>query len=160
MKERALVETISFFAKPRPIQLSEVAEQCGCQLIDEHFASLTILTVGPVEAAPEGSLTFLSNAKYIPALEQTRAAAVICSPKHAERTGDNIARLVSDNPYRSFALLMGIMFPSGMRPMPITDLQGVSSAAHIEPSAKLEEGVVVEPGAVIGQNAEIGAEDR
>ena len=77
MKERALVETISFFDEPRPIQLSEVAEQCGCRLIDEHFASLTISTVGPVEAAPEGSLTFLSNAKYLPALAETRAAGYL-----------------------------------------------------------------------------------
>ena len=152
-----MTETVSFFESPIPVTLSDLADTCDCSLLRDEDAAVSVRTVGPIEAAPADGLTFLSNAKYLPHLESSRAAAVICSAAHAKRVGAGIAVLVSDRPYRSFALATAKLFPGGLRPLPVTGERGVSSAAYVDPKATLEADVIVEAGAVIGEGAEIGA---
>ncbi len=156
MFEDPLAEPVSFFDRPDPVRLDSLAASCDCQLRVGDASDLEISSVGPVEAAPEGSLTFVNNSRYLNALAATRAAAVICSEAHAEQVSRNLAVLISDQPYKSFAKAMGLMFPSGLRPKSATGDQGVSPAAHVHKSARIEDNVTIESGAIVGANAWIG----
>ena len=149
--------TGSFFEIPRPFTLAEIAEQSGCELLRSEHAKMPISAVGPIESASEGCLSFLDNAKYVAALETTRAAAVICSPKYVERMPGHVAVLKSFEPYRAFATAMAMLFPAAMRPLIVTGEAGISDKAIIHPNANLEDDVIVEAGAVIGEGAAIGS---
>ncbi len=117
--------------------------------------SVIVSSVAPLEAAPKGSLTFIDNPKYLPALRETRAAAVICSERNAQHVPSGVVALVSANPYRAFALAAAALFPTAMRFQPVMGF-GVSSRAVIHETAELEDNVTVEAGAVIGPEACVG----
>ena len=150
-----MADPMDFYPRPMSRKLSDVAEHCGATLRDPTDADRTVHSVAPVEAASAGSLTFLSNRKYIHALAETQAEAVLCAENVAERVPDGVAVLVARDPYRSFAIAAAAFYPSAMRPLP-TFGAGIAAGAHIHEEADLEENVTVEPGAVVGPGARIG----
>ncbi|EFL90241.1 UDP-3-O-(3-hydroxymyristoyl)glucosamine N-acyltransferase [Ahrensia sp. R2A130] len=145
-----------FFRSEGPISVGDLAKLTGSQLADDDYKSVEVISVSPIEAAAEGSLTFLSNPKYVDALAHTGASAVICSERYRSGVPEGVAVLVSDQPYKSFARAMAAMFPSAARPTSIL-CDGISTAAGIHETAILEEGVTVEHGAVIGANVCVGS---
>jgi len=151
-----VADPVSFFDVPASVSLETLCELCDCRLQNPEHANVEISAVGPVEAAPDGALTFINNSKYIRALADTQAAAVICGERHVSKIASHIAVLVSDQPYKSFAKAMGVMFPTGMRPRVLTGETGISSNAFVADSAVIEDGVIIEAGAVIGANVQIG----
>src|SRR5579864_7012268 len=81
-----------------PMQLGEIAKKLGCEL--EGDAGIEITGAAGIEEALAGELTFLVNKKYRPALESTKASAIIL----ARDAGPcRIAALRSQNPYLDFA---------------------------------------------------------
>lgn len=148
-------EDVQFFEKPDAISVGDLARLISCDLINQDHGSITVNTVAPVEAAGPGALTFLNKPNYLNQVLESRAAAVICHPRHAAKVPDTVAVLTSSDPYRSFALAAAALFPSAMRPLPVF-AEGISAAAHIHESASVETGCTIEPGAVIGANAQIG----
>ena len=150
-----MAETVSFFRAVAEISITELSQQIGCKIRDDDNGELMIGSAGPIEAAASGSLTFIDNPKYISALRETNAAAVICAPKNLENVPSGVVALISEQPYKAFASAMGVLFPSAMRPQPIVK-PGIAEGAYIDPSVRLERDVTVEHGAVIGPNAQIG----
>ncbi len=150
-----MAQSISFFESPTPLSLIEIADRLSLTLRDGDDGEVQISEVGPLEAAPVGALTFLDNPKYLKAIQETRAAAVICNPRNVERVPKSVATLISDQPNKAFAQVAGLLFPGAMRPLPIL-ADGISAAAHIAPDAILDGDVTVEAGAVIGSGAHIG----
>ena len=151
------MQEFSFFDLPLPISLADIAAKTGCTLPDDGHGKITISAIGPIENAPADSLCFLDNVKYVDALKDTNATAVICSKKYVDRVPDGIAVLLSPLPYRSFAQALAMMFPGALRPLGITGETGVSSGAFVHPDASIEEGATVEFGAVVGAAASIGS---
>lgn len=150
-----MAKTVTFFDLAQEVTAAELADQIGCALRDGDKTDVRIASVGPIEAAPEDSLTFIDNPKYNEALKATKAAAVICSKRNVDSVPIGVAALVAEQPYKAFASAMALMFPSAMRPQPVIEA-GLSDGAHIDASAKLEEDVTVEHGAVVGPGAQIG----
>ncbi|MEM9733707.1 MAG: UDP-3-O-(3-hydroxymyristoyl)glucosamine N-acyltransferase [Pseudomonadota bacterium] len=150
-----MAETIRFFEPSRSFTLAEMAGLCEGELREGDDGSRVVKTGAPLEAAGADSLTFLDNAKYSSALQETAAAAVICAPKNLRHVPPGVAVILSNQPYRSFALAMAALFPAAMRPEAVFG-RGVNAGAHIHPTAQLEDGVSVDPGAVVGPNAQIG----
>jgi UDP-3-O-[3-hydroxymyristoyl] glucosamine N-acyltransferase len=151
-----LAEAIPFFEPVTGLTLGSLAVQINCQLVDEKHSDVPVTSVGPIEAAQPGSLTFIDNPKYVEALANTKAAAVICADRYVESLPDGVIALISSQPYNSFAMAMGVLFPSAMRPLPVVQ-QGIAPGAYVDPSALLEDDVTVEHGAVIGPGAHIGS---
>src|SRR5271170_618131 len=80
------------------MKLGEIAQRLGCEL--EGDAAIQITGVAGIEEAEPQQLTFLTNRKYRPALETTRASAVLI----ARDAGPlRMATLRSANPYLDFA---------------------------------------------------------
>lgn len=148
----------SFF-KIVPVTITEVAARTGAS-VKSGDGKTEIVGASPIEDAIPGSLTFIDNLRYAKFLPETRAAAVLCPPKLADKVPDGVIALVHAEPYRAYADALALLYPTAGRPEPLTGEYGISPAAHIAPSASLEENVTVEAGAVIGADAAIGRDSH
>ncbi len=79
------------------MKLREIAEKLACTV--EGDEKLEITGVAGIEEAKTGELTFLVNRKYRPALETTRASAILLAP---DEPRPRIAALRSSNPISRF----------------------------------------------------------
>ncbi len=101
--------------------------------------------VGTLESAGPNAITFLTQPRFVRALQQTRAGAVIVSATHREAT--TLPRIVCANPYAYFARVSALLHPlAAVAP-------GVHASASVDASAVLGQAVSVGPHAVIGARA-------
>lgn len=147
------MEHPGFFVRAEPVRLSELAQKVGAQPAPGADGGLTIHDVKALADAGAGHLTFLDNRKYLPQLEATRAAACLVTPGFQARVPQHTTALLTDTPYRGFALALQFFYPDAMRSK---TAMAETSAPGIHPTAQLEDGVQVEPGAVIGREAQVG----
>ncbi|MCF6320454.1 MAG: UDP-3-O-(3-hydroxymyristoyl)glucosamine N-acyltransferase [Rhizobiaceae bacterium] len=145
-----------FFAPLSPLSASDIADHTGAFLKVGSGSDTQIHTTAPIESAQKGALTFLDNSKYLEYLATTSASLVICSKQHAALAPDHLSILVHPEPYLAYAKALNLLFPTAMRPQPVTEEVAVSSEAHLAKSAVCEENVIIEPGCVIGRNVSIG----
>lgn len=145
-----------FFAKPQPVTLAHLAALTGATLSDATQADRLVDGIAPLEAANPGDLTFLDNANYARFAETTGAGACFISPRFAPRLPASCTALISNTPYRAFAVASAALYPAAARPQSVFGTNGISPAAIIHPDARLESGVTIDPGVVIGPGAEIG----
>jgi UDP-3-O-[3-hydroxymyristoyl] glucosamine N-acyltransferase len=127
------------------MKLREIADELGCRLAGD--GELEIQGVAGMEAAVPGHLTFLANPKYAPKVKHTKASAILVAEA---LQGQDIACLVSANPYLDFARALALFYQPP-RPAP-----GVSPLAYIAPSARLGAGCSIGPFAVVGERVRIG----
>lgn len=147
-----------FFEREGPFSLGELASRIEAKVREGSDASLSIEDVAPLDAAGPGEIAFLDNPKYVSAFETTKASACIVGQKFVDRAPAGIALLVSDQPYRSYALAAQCFYPKSCRPLDTYgDPSTVSAGAQVHPSAKVAEGVTIEPGAVVSAGCDIGA---
>lgn len=128
-------------------------------------ASTLIQSVGALESANPGDLTFLSDMKFA-ALARTTRASVILVRDEATAVGASV-RIIHPAPHLAFAEALDWLFP----PSPV--VAGVSPRASVREPASLEgvevrdfasigvgtrigEGSVVHPHAVVGDDVMIG----
>ena len=126
--------------------LNDLAAFVGGEVIGD--GNTLIRGVMPIEAATEGSLTFLANDRYARDLPTTKASAVIVAPKYRD-IGKPV--IVIANPHLAFAKIVTLFAPKKAgRPV------GVHPSAVVSPSAKLGRDVAILPNAYVGDNAVLG----
>lgn len=125
------------------MKLSHIAEVIGADL--EGDGALEVASLLPLDEAGPEDLSFLSNPRYVPSLETTRAAAVIVG---RDVPGPGCALLRVDDPYMAFARALEIF----RRP--------VQPEEGIDPSASIGEDVVIGAGARIAAHVSIGSGTR
>jgi len=142
-----------FFSKSGPLTLAQILELTGAALAEEKSGGRdkVISDVAPLDRATSNDVSFLDNIKYIDTFAASRAGACFIRSKFASRAPAGMVLLLTEEPYRSFALVAQQFYPA-YRPSGT-----ISPAAHIDAAAKLGPGCTVEPGAFIGGLAEIGA---
>ena len=131
---------------PKTATLAELADLIDGRLVGDR--DLTISRVAPIDAATTGDITFVSNPKYISALNSTGASAVIVRPDFGY--DGNLPRIESDNPYLAFAQVLTHL---AVETLPC---QGVSESACIASSADIGPEVTVSAGCYVGENVKIG----
>jgi UDP-3-O-[3-hydroxymyristoyl] glucosamine N-acyltransferase len=146
-----------FFPQARTLTLRQVAEMAGCALPAVADGDAAIRAVAPLETAGPDDLAYMDNPAYVPALAVTRAGACLVSPRYAAKVPAGTVALVTREPYRVFADVLAVLFPSSLKPESSFGASGVSPGSFVHPTARLEHGVTVDPGAVVGPHAEIGA---
>jgi len=147
--------SVPSFITVSPQRLSRIAAHCGAELVNVS-GDPVIAAAGPIEATPPDGLTFLDNPKYLKFAAETAAAALFTSDRFAGKVPPRVAVLQHKNPYRAYATALSLLFPTAMRPEPVTGETGVSKHAYIAADAKVEAEVIVEAGAIIGRGAAIG----
>lgn len=128
-----------------PFLLSELVRACGGSL---QGPDQTIAAFAPIEQAHSGHLCFLANPKYLKALQQTQASAVILHPD--VRSAWSGSAIVTESPYLYFAHALAWAYPAvPVRPQ-------VHPSATIDPSATLSDSAHIGPQVVVGAGAHIG----
>ena len=146
-----------FFRRVKAPTLADIVAETGVKAPEGADLACEITGVGPLDTAVAGQVTFLDNPKYADALTSTRASACLLSERYADRCPAGTIPLISADPYRAFAKLVGSLYPDAMRPGSSFGAGGVSPMSFVHPEARLEPDVVVDPGAVIGPRAAVGS---
>lgn len=134
--------------------LQELSEHVGGTVIGDP--SIKIRGVMGIDEAQEGYITFISNEKYIKKINQTKASAIIVSPKLKD-INRSLSRkkernlLVCNNPYLAFAKLVELL----MYKKP-TYTKGIDSTARVDKTAVMGQDVSLHAYVTIGQNTQIG----
>jgi len=151
--------------------LAEIAKHIGANLVvkeslDSSTASCAISCLATLANAKSGQVAFLANSKYLSQLSETKASAVIVSPKVLSECPVNA--LVMDNPYMGYALLAKLLdttpavstdiHKSAVLADDVTLGKNVSIGANsvIESGVKLDDNVSIGAGCFIGKNVSIG----
>lgn len=139
--------------------LGELAEILGARLDGDPDVRITGLST--LALAGPSQLSFLANSKYLPQLQQTRAAAVILRPDQAQQCP--VACLIADNPYLTFARATALFVieqraAPGVHPSAVVAPDArIDSSASVGPHAVVESGATLGAGAVVGARVYIGA---
>jgi UDP-3-O-[3-hydroxymyristoyl] glucosamine N-acyltransferase len=135
------------------LKLSELASRFELELKGQPEAE--IFAVASLQDAGAGDISFCTDRRYLPALETTRATAVIIHPDISDKYQGNA--LLTDNPHLSFAKVARLLHPvkqhnAGIHPSAI-----VHSEAVVDETATVAENVVIEKSATIAARCVIGA---
>jgi UDP-3-O-[3-hydroxymyristoyl] glucosamine N-acyltransferase len=125
--------------------LKELAALLGGKVVGDENA--VVSSLGTLDEATEGQITFLANPKYAGKVATTRATAVIVS-HGAERFGRNVIEV--KNPYLAFAKLLTLFHVKPAVP------KGVMNGAFVGNNVTLGEGITVYPGAYVGDGVKLG----
>ncbi|MEZ5661589.1 MAG: UDP-3-O-(3-hydroxymyristoyl)glucosamine N-acyltransferase [Burkholderiaceae bacterium] len=135
-----------------PFALHELAAALGIP-VEPAWRDVRVLRLAPLDAAAPGDLSFLSDSRYLPALERSKASAVMLRAEHLSRLPAGCAPLVLEDPYLGFATVAGLM---QARSRPHSALAGIDPSARVEPSARIGADVHIGANAVLGARAQIG----
>ena len=148
--------------------LSELAEQTGAGL--SGSGDIIIEKVADISSGEEGSIVFVSSAKYGKHLKTTDASAVILTEKMLQ-VCDKPA-LVADNPRVVFSKIALLLNPLPAVEPWVSPHAVIAEDADVDPSARIEACVVIQkgvsigpgtwlsPGCVLEKNVKIGANSR
>jgi UDP-3-O-[3-hydroxymyristoyl] glucosamine N-acyltransferase len=139
-----------FFTLAGPLTIAEIAQRVGAEIAGAGEAQRLLRDVAPLETATPDDLSFLDNRRYVDALARTRAGAVIVSPKLAAGAPPGTTVLLSEQPYRAYALAAQAFYPES------PPEAGIAPSAVIDKTAVLGEGCAVEANVVIGAQARLG----
>jgi len=139
-----------FFSLADPLSVAEIARRVGAAIAGAADAERMLRDVAPLETATPDDLSFLDNQRYLDAFRRTRAGAVIVNAKLTKEGPPGATLLVTEQPYRAYALAAQAFYPE---PPPVP---GIAPSAVIDGSAALGEGCAVAANAVIGAEARLG----
>ncbi len=125
--------------------LAELADYVGGKVIGNKRVKIS--SVGSIDDAVEGQITFIASPRYLSKLNQTKASAIIVPPqvKRAKK-----ALLVSENPYLAWAKIATLLSPGPQVS------RGIAGSAMIAPSAKLGRDLSIYPFVNVGERVELG----
>lgn len=139
-----------FFSNSRPMRLSEIAALTGAAIHDPSCAERELLDVAPLDRAGATDIGFFDNVKYVRSFTESEAGACFVREKYIAQAPSTMALLVTDDPYRCYALTAQKYYPY----IPVT--AEISPAAVIDASARIGEGCSIGPGAFIGKRVVLG----
>lgn len=126
--------------------LQELAEYVGGIVVGDP--SVRIHGVMGIDDAGEGHITFVSNDKYTNKIYQTKASAIIVSPKLKDAKKN---LLVCSNPYLSFAKLVELL----MYKKPVYR-KGIDDSVKIDKTTIIGQDVSIQAYVTVGKNTRIG----
>ncbi len=138
-----------FHTKTEPKTLKFLANLIDAQLVTNN-EELMIEDVSPLSSASSKEISFLDNIKYKDDFINTKAGACIVSQKMVEFAPKDCALLITDQPYKGYALIAQSFYPQSQNKSEISEF------AHIHPTAKIGKNCYIGAAAVIGKNVEIG----
>ncbi len=140
-----------FFTNYGPFTASELAAATGATLHDTSGEKRLFHDVSPLDRASSEEVSFFDNSKYIDQFTSSSAGLCFLRAKYVEQAPKTMLTLVTEDPYRCYALAAQKFYP-------IAKLSSdISPTAIIDPSATIGPDVGIGPGAVIGPNVTIGA---
>lgn len=141
-----------FFKREGPFTVSQLVAMIGCEF--DGDGDLSIEDVSSLDQAGSMHVSFLDNVKYKDQFAVTKAGACIVHRDLASLAPKGLVCLISDQPYKSYALAAQAFYP-------LTKfISLIDEAAIIDGSAQIAEGCCIEAGAVIKSGVKIGQNSR
>jgi UDP-3-O-[3-hydroxymyristoyl] glucosamine N-acyltransferase len=128
------------------MRLKEIAEKLGARL-DPPDAEVEISSVGAIETAQPGQITFAVSSKYAPIARATRATALIVDEKFPALDKPTLR---IRNPQFAYARAVELL---NAQPR---EKRGINATAVIDPSARIGSNASIGACVVIGADVEIG----
>jgi UDP-3-O-[3-hydroxymyristoyl] glucosamine N-acyltransferase len=117
---------------------------------------LLLAGVAPLQTAEPDEVGFLDNRRYAPALENTRAGAVIVHPEMLPRVPAGTVPIVTAEPYAGWARIAALLHPAPTVCPGVHLSAFVAEGARVDPSAEIGPFALVEVGAEVGARCRIG----
>ncbi|MEO7728368.1 MAG: UDP-3-O-(3-hydroxymyristoyl)glucosamine N-acyltransferase [Burkholderiales bacterium] len=127
-------------------KLGDIVGRFGGELIGDP--QVRVSQVATVAAAGPSDITFISQARYLAQLKESRAGAVIVGADARGATA--AARIVCANPYAYFAKVSALLNPVA------ATIAGIHKAAAVDKSARIDKTAGIAAAAVIGKRVRIG----
>jgi UDP-3-O-[3-hydroxymyristoyl] glucosamine N-acyltransferase len=130
------------------MKLNELAERTGARIENLNAPDIEIKGAAGLDEAETGQVTFLSNPRYTPRINATRATAIylaegVTAPPH-------LIVLRARDPYLAYTRALRLFHPEPKHE------PFIHSSAVIEESARIGANVYIGAGVVIGRDVEIG----
>ncbi len=136
--------------------LSELASKIGLDFLGHDFDVTSFSTLK--EATPS-NIVYFDNPKLLSDLQNTKAGAIILSPKFKEHAPQRASLLLSEQPHLSMAYasfyFTKIEFQDDKAPL-ISEKSSVAKDVFIGSGSTIEEGTCIMPHVSIGANVSIG----
>ncbi len=139
-----------FFSVKGPFSVGDLCGITGEVVHDGGDPALAIRDVAALDTAGPEDISFLDNPRYLEAFRNSRAGACIIGRNRIGDAPKGMTLLISENPYRSYALIAQAFYPDE------PPSAGVERTAAVDPSAVIGEDTLISTGAVIGARVEIG----
>ena len=107
---------LTFFAKPSPLRLGDIAVLAKAELVDPALSERLIGGVASLRDAGPRQLSFYDNARYARDLEQTRAGACLVGPRFGGVVPTHVAVLKSHRPLQAFVEVTRQFHDDALRP--------------------------------------------
>jgi UDP-3-O-[3-hydroxymyristoyl] glucosamine N-acyltransferase len=140
-----------YFKRAGPFSLGELAAMSGGVLSEQSDPALEIQDVSPLSTAKSGDICFLDNKKYAPYLQSCEGTACILEESATAKAPPNMALVVTDAPYKTYAIIASAFYPD-----PET-IPFIAPSAVIDETSSIGDGCHIGHGVVIGPQASIGA---
>jgi len=139
-----------FFNKKQSYSLKQIIEIANCQQLSEDDGNVIIDDVSSLDKAKHNHLSFFDNIKYKDNFKSTKSGACFVSPEMSEFAPKGLIPLITDTPYKSYALAAQAFYPDE-KPQ-----SSISEYAYIDPTSEIGSGANIGVGVVIEGNVEIG----
>jgi UDP-3-O-[3-hydroxymyristoyl] glucosamine N-acyltransferase len=150
-----------FFYNFGPFSLAEIANISKAEIYFPKNCNkddtILIEGVGPLDAVGEHYISVFNNKKYFPALAKTRATACFIERKYIDKAPADMILLISDNPYKSYAITASAFYPAEIIEPHIAKTSHIDKTSNIGEGSRVEHNVFIGPNVVIGNNCYIGA---
>ncbi len=142
-----------FFARNGPHALAAIvaAARGTAPLLDRMFTG-----VAPLRAAGPGDVSFLDNRRYVLALDQTAAGAVIVAAELRHRVPPGAVAIVTDAVSEGWARVAELFHPRAAVRPGVHRTATVEDGATVHPSSEIGAYCYIEAGATIAANCRIG----
>ena len=146
-----------FFNRAGPFTLDMLSRLSGAKLLRPEEGAQLYKDVAPLETAGPTDVSFLENRRYIEAFVRSRAGAAFVDEKAAERAPPGMALLVSNEPYKAYALAAQAFYPE-VEVVPCRAPSAfIHSTAAVPDDCDIGPNVVIERGVQLGQRCRVGA---
>ena len=135
------------------ITLKELAEQTGATIIGDEAQQ--IQAIATLDKAGAGDLCFVTEDKFLAALEQCNASVVVLKPEHKEHFKGTV--LLHENPYYVYAKASQAFSPYPAPNASVHSTAVIHEAVVMGKEVSIAANVVIDQNAVIGDNCVIGA---
>lgn len=139
-----------FFSNHGPFTASDLATATGATLANPADGARKLGDVAPLDRASASEVSFFDNTKYIDQFLGSSAGACFVRAKFADRAPTSMAVLLTEDPYRCYALAAQKFYPSD-KPE-----NGIATSAKVHKTATIGKDVSIGEGAVIGAHVMIG----
>jgi UDP-3-O-[3-hydroxymyristoyl] glucosamine N-acyltransferase len=146
-----------FFDRAGPFTLDVLSVVSGARLLQAEDGVRLVSDVAPLETAGPADVSFLENRKYIEAFVRSRAGAAFVDEKAAERAPPGMALLVSNEPYKAYALAAQTFYPAADLVARRAPSAIIDSTAAVPDDCDIGPNVVVERGVRLGRRCRVGA---